>query len=210
MLHLLANPDSPASRRVKINGERSNTYHIHCGVPQGCPFSPLAFLVVAEALTRLILESKDLTGITAGGINHRISQFADDTTVFARDYDDAAHIWPILDLYEAATGMRANSNKFLAIPMGSLKDVPTPPDFGPRGAKVRILEADKYEKILGVPFWTSGSEDDFWKSLYIKIQTRMASWSTKSFLTVHPAPQLWCLALLASTSPTACPRALPL
>eukprot|EP00962_Isochrysis_galbana_P042627 scaffold15999_cov209-Isochrysis_galbana.AAC.2 len=47
--------------------------------------------------------------------NHRISQFADDTTIFARDYDDAAHIWPILDLYEADTGMRANSNKFLAI-----------------------------------------------------------------------------------------------
>jgi len=105
MLLLLANPDSPASRRVKINGERSDTYHIHCGVPQGCPFSPLAFLVVAEALTRLILESKDLTGITAGGINHRISQFADDTTVFARDYDDAAHIWPILDLYDALGGV---------------------------------------------------------------------------------------------------------
>eukprot|EP00962_Isochrysis_galbana_P032931 scaffold10939_cov117-Isochrysis_galbana.AAC.1 len=44
---------------------------------------------------------------------------------------------------EGATGMRANSNKFLAIPMGSLKDAPNPPDFGPRGAKVRILEPDK-------------------------------------------------------------------
>jgi hypothetical protein len=42
-------------------------------------------------------------------IAHRISQFADDTTIFARHYDDACHIWPILDLYEAATGMRANA-----------------------------------------------------------------------------------------------------
>jgi hypothetical protein len=122
MLYLLANPDSPASRNVKINGLRSETYHIHSGVPQGCPFSPLAFLVVAEALTlRLILESKDLEGITIGGVNHRISQFADDTTIFARDYDDASHILPILDLYESATGMSANAGKFLGIQMGSIK-----------------------------------------------------------------------------------------
>jgi uncharacterized spore protein YtfJ len=79
MLVLLANPDSPASRNVKINGLRSSTYHIHCGVPQGCPFSPLAFLVVAEALIRLILVSEDFHGITIGNINHRISQFADET-----------------------------------------------------------------------------------------------------------------------------------
>jgi hypothetical protein len=190
MLLLLANPDSPASRNVKINGLRSSTYHIHCGVPQGCPFSPLAFLVVAEALTRLILTSEDFHGITIGSINHRISQFADDTTIFARDYNDACHIWPILDLYEAATGMRANATKFLGIQMGSLKNKSPPPGFGPNGSTIEMLEDGKFGKILGIPFWKSGDEDTYWRGLYRKIKTRMASWSTKSFLTIHARVQL--------------------
>jgi hypothetical protein len=49
MLLLLANEAHSPSRTVKINGLRSPPFQIHCGVPQGCPFSPLAFLVVAEA-----------------------------------------------------------------------------------------------------------------------------------------------------------------
>jgi hypothetical protein len=96
MLLLLANEAHPPPRTIRINGLRSAPFNIHCGVPQGCPFSPLAFLVVAEALTRLILESSDLKGIDIGTVNHRVSQFADDTTIYAKDYDDASHIWPIL------------------------------------------------------------------------------------------------------------------
>eukprot|EP00962_Isochrysis_galbana_P022387 scaffold6704_cov137-Isochrysis_galbana.AAC.9 len=42
---MLANPDLPPTRRVKIAGQYSNPFTIKCGVPQGCPFSPLAFLV---------------------------------------------------------------------------------------------------------------------------------------------------------------------
>jgi hypothetical protein len=132
---------------VKINGLRSAPFNIHCGVPQGCPFSPLAFLVVAEALTRLILESSDVIGIDIGIVNHRVSQFSDDTTIYAKDYDDASHIWPILDLYEAATGMRANAPKFLGIQMGSLKRKDPHLYFGPHGVTIQLLEDDKYGKI---------------------------------------------------------------
>eukprot|EP00962_Isochrysis_galbana_P010757 scaffold2991_cov120-Isochrysis_galbana.AAC.4 len=48
---LLSNPDAPPIRRIKANGARCNPFSIKCGVPQGCPLSPLAFLVIAEALT---------------------------------------------------------------------------------------------------------------------------------------------------------------
>jgi hypothetical protein len=126
--------------------------------------------VVIEALTRLILESPDLKGIDIGAVNNRITQFADDTTIFARDYDDARHLWPILDLYEAATGKRANAGKFLGIQMGSLKKTPPPANFGPGGSNIQILEPDKYGMLLGVPFWKSGSEDPFWRSLHRKIK----------------------------------------
>jgi hypothetical protein len=147
--------------------------------------------VVAEALTRLILESPDLKGIDIGSVNHRISQFADDTTIFAKNYDDAHHIWPILDLYEVAIGMRTNTQKFLGIQMGSLKRSTPPANFGPSGAVIQLLEDGKFGKILGVPFWKKGGEKDpVWHGLYRKIKIRMASWSSKSYLTIHGRVQL--------------------
>jgi hypothetical protein len=51
---LISNSEVLPLRRIKANGSRSNPFTIKCGVPQGCPFSPLAFLMIAEALTRLI------------------------------------------------------------------------------------------------------------------------------------------------------------
>jgi hypothetical protein len=48
-------------------------------VPEGCPFSPLAFLIIAEGLTRLIEDCPDIEGIEINGAVIKISQFADDT-----------------------------------------------------------------------------------------------------------------------------------
>jgi hypothetical protein len=70
---MMANTNTPPTRRGKIAGQYSNPFTIKCGVPQGCPFSSLAFLVVAEALTRMILGAPDIEGITANGEEHRIS-----------------------------------------------------------------------------------------------------------------------------------------
>jgi hypothetical protein len=50
--------------------------------------SPLAFLIIAEALTRLIQNDSSIKGIEINGINIQISQFADDTQLFAETYED--------------------------------------------------------------------------------------------------------------------------
>jgi hypothetical protein len=50
--------------------------------------SPLAFLVIAEALTRLIQNDDSIKGIEINGANIKISQFADDTLLFAESYED--------------------------------------------------------------------------------------------------------------------------
>jgi hypothetical protein len=43
-------------------------------VPQGCPFSPLAFLIIAAGLTRLIEDCPDIEGIEINGAVIKISQ----------------------------------------------------------------------------------------------------------------------------------------
>jgi hypothetical protein len=74
----------------------SEYFTIICGVPQGCPFSPLAFLIIADALTRLVKLSPTFTGIKNGDTEHRISQFADDTQLYLKNFSSLTHIWAIL------------------------------------------------------------------------------------------------------------------
>jgi hypothetical protein len=87
--------------------------------------------------------------------------------------------------------MRGNAGKFLGIQMGSLKRKNPPDNFGPPGFNIELLAEGKFGELLGVPIWkNAGEEDPFWRGLYRKIKTRMATWSTKSFLTVHGRVQL--------------------
>ena len=109
-LTTMSNKYSPPVRKVKQNGIRGKPFSILSGVPQGCPFSPLAFLVIAEGLTRLIIES-DIAGITVGNTTHKLSQFADDTQLLLKGYLEILKVWPLLDQYERASGMRANAQK---------------------------------------------------------------------------------------------------
>ena len=48
------NMDYPPTRHVRANGKKGAPFNIFSGVPQGCPASPLIFLIIAEALTRAI------------------------------------------------------------------------------------------------------------------------------------------------------------
>ena len=65
------NPDAPPLRRVRSNGQRSETFSIYSGVPQGCPASPLIFLLVTEALTRLVLDDTTRIEQCAAGMVDR-------------------------------------------------------------------------------------------------------------------------------------------
>jgi hypothetical protein len=126
---LLSNPDALPIRRIKANGGRSNPFSIHCGVPQGCPLSPLAFLVIAEALTRLIVNDSTVKGIEINGTNIKISQFADDTQIFAESYEEITNALRWVERYERATGSKVNAHKYVGIKWGTQKDKPTPSTF---------------------------------------------------------------------------------
>ncbi len=68
------------------------------------------FLVIAEGITRLILES-DIAGIPVGNTTHKLSQFADDTQLLLKGYYEIPKVWPLPDQYERASGVRANAQK---------------------------------------------------------------------------------------------------
>ena len=151
------NDNAPPVRRVRVNGVHSDAFHIRSGVPQGCPVSPLIFLLVAEALTRAILDepSSKLRGIDIGGSEVRITQFADDTQLVLAGYKYLRTVWNILLEYEEVSGMRANVNKFEGIRCGRLKRKPVPIVSELRTNAIKWVSDGEFVRILGIPFWES-------------------------------------------------------
>jgi hypothetical protein len=61
--------------------------------------------------------------------------------------------------------MKANKNKFVAILCGALRRSPPPTNLEGTAALIQWLKNQEYTKILGIPFWKQGNEDQFWTDL---------------------------------------------
>jgi len=101
---------------ILINGSASPFFHAERGLRQGCPMSPLLFLLVAEGLSRAIEEAKAHGEFQGSAItpNLRVTHllFVDEVLVFCnKQRRDAEKLKSILELFERATRMQINGRK---------------------------------------------------------------------------------------------------
>eukprot|EP00253_Pinus_taeda_P008403 PITA_08403 len=101
---------------VHFNGATSPFFKGQRGLRQGCPLSPLLFLLVAEGLSQLILKAKR-EGTVKGlevAVNMFISHllFIDDILLFSNgNMTEIKELKKILELFMKATGMLMNYRK---------------------------------------------------------------------------------------------------
>ncbi len=164
-----SNPAAPPQRVVSLNGAHSRPFHLHSGVPQGCPLSPSIFLVFIEALSRAVLADPRLPGIRAGEESHKLTQFADDTLLFLNDYSELPHVWALLESFERASGFKLNRHKTEIVRCGPLKH--TPP---PEGSGLAPMPDNGWVRLLGIPHWEGRNQDPFWRDHYAKVKGRLA------------------------------------
>jgi len=185
-LKVLYNTDAPPQRCIKSNGSRSDPFPILSGVPQGCPASPIIFLLVAEALARAIVQDPKIKGIQIAGKEYKLTQFADDTQILLAGYKYLKRLWAVLTEYEDATGMKANAKKFEGLRCGALvrKPIPLVPEL--RTEVIKWVEKGDYVRILGIPFWESNQYDIniFYDTLYRKHKSLLAAWKDHHHLTI--------------------------
>ncbi|KAI3370271.1 hypothetical protein L3Q82_025053 [Scortum barcoo] len=132
---------------VRIAGSKSDLFPVHVGLRQGCPLSPVLFIIFMDRISR---RSQGPEGVRFG--NHRISSllFADDVVLMASSGQDLQHVLERFAAECEAAGMRISTSKSEAMVL-DWKRVACPLQVG--GEVLPQVEEFKY---LGVLFTSEG------------------------------------------------------
>ena len=107
---------------IQDNGWSSEFFPLTRGVRQGCPLSPYLFIVCAEVLGSAIRRNHSIRGIRVMGVECKISQYADDTTLIldgsAASLQKALEL---LDKFALISGLKVNYEKTEALWIGNLR-----------------------------------------------------------------------------------------
>jgi hypothetical protein len=111
---------SSATLAVLINGEATKNFRCERGLRQGCPLSPLLFILILEGLSILLKTSQaegHLSGVKISGLTHILHiLFADDVLILtSASLAEWTTIHSLLCTFCAATGLEINHQKSVFI-----------------------------------------------------------------------------------------------
>ena len=107
---------------VLNNGFATKHFNLSRGVRQGCPLSGILFVIGVEILSNAIKRSREIEGIQIDPNNSiKITQYADDITVFVKDIRSVHKLFNLLQQFENCSGLRINQSKSEVLWLGSLR-----------------------------------------------------------------------------------------
>ena len=111
---------------------------------QGCPLSSLLYVLVSQVLSTQIRNCDGILGFRlpgAGGLQFKVSWYADDGTNFIKDEKSHCYLLKVVSKYEKGSGAKFNTSKSEAMWPGGCRD---------NGASPFGLTWVKKMRILGV------------------------------------------------------------
>ena len=107
---------------VLNNGFATKHFNLSRGVRQGCPLSGILFVIGVEILSNAIKRSKEIEGIQIDqNKSIKITQYADDTTVFVKNIRSVHRLFDLLRQFENCSGLRIYQSKSEILWLGSLR-----------------------------------------------------------------------------------------
>lgn len=106
------------SAMVLTNNHYSELFRLHRGTRQGCPLSPLLFVLAIEPLAIAIRNNPSIHGIERCGMEHKVSLYADDLLLFVSEAESTiTHILKLLAEFGKISGYKLNLHKSELIPL---------------------------------------------------------------------------------------------
>ena len=112
---------SRVSSKVLVNGHPSSSFSVTRGVRQGCPMSPLLYVLVAESLACAIRADPGVVGFPLPGSateSVKLSQYADDTSSLVTTASSIDRLFLLFDRYGKASGAKRNASKCHGLLLG--------------------------------------------------------------------------------------------
>lgn len=161
---------------IIVNGSLSSRVDIHSGVRQGCPLSPLLYILSLEPLASAIRKNTSIQGATTFNDPHRehikLSVYADDITVFLTTEASFHALNDELEIYQSASNARLNRDKSVGKWLGKWKRQENP---------LQIQWSTTQIKILGLLFSPSYYDDmtENWAIVLQRLRKTLAVWQRR-------------------------------
>ncbi|XP_042308406.1 ubiquitin-like-conjugating enzyme ATG10 isoform X1 [Sceloporus undulatus] len=103
---------SNQTAQIRINREKTNKIKIKRGTRQGCPLSPLLFLLTIELLIKRVREKPDIQGVKLKNSKIKIRAFADDVAIIIEDLlNNATKMIETIEEFGRLSGWVLNKKK---------------------------------------------------------------------------------------------------
>ena len=152
----------------------SDAFPVSRGVRQGCPLSPLLYVLVAETMACSVRADAGIDGFPLPCSNRRIkiSQYADDTTVLVCSDLSLVALFQLFERYERASGARLNLRKCWGLLLGPWRTRP------PESLPIQLQWSTESIRVLGCRINHAGTQD--WGALLGKLSTLINTWKVRN------------------------------
>ena len=153
---------------VVVNGYVTEPFPVTRGVRQGCPLSPLLYVLAMESLACAVRADPKIDGFPLPGGNNvvKLSQYADDTSSFVCSDASLHALFGLFAKYERASGARLNQGKCCGLLLGPWRTRTSFP--------VDLKWSSSYIEVLGARISPDGSQD--WEPALKALDCVFVSW----------------------------------
>ena len=119
--------------RITNNGDWSDPIKVNKGSAQGCPLSPLLFVISIEILAVRIRNNTEIKGIPSQNMVKKLNLVADDILLaFQNSFSACSQVLDELKIFSQESGLKVNLDKCTVSRIGPMKNIPLEQDVFPQ------------------------------------------------------------------------------
>lgn len=164
--------------QVIINGFVSDLFILSRGVRQGCPLSPLLFIISVEPLLENIRKNNEIKGfrLPSGKSCSKVKGYADDANYYLHDLASVVVLLEVIEEFGKASEAKLNRDKTKLLLVGKLSDKDA--------AFIGVKTLQGKLKVLGVWVGTANCDKENWDPIVEKIVNTLKLWRMRN-LTIY-------------------------